>query len=284
MMNITRSHRLFKLFPALLSATLMACAASNAVRDQAPALAKSPSDPPAGYLPANALPDSLALLPPPPQAASPAFALDEDYSRKSFALHNTPAWTLAILDSDTSFPNAAGTFSCALNAPITEQDTPHLYTLLRRTLIDAGASTKAAKSHHDRTRPFVLNNATICTIGGKDKQEKSSSYPSGHNAAGMAWALVLAEVSPQQADAILARGQAYGVSRIVCNVHWYSDTIQGRFMGAYTVAKLHSEPAFRADVEAAKAELQAIRAKGLKATRDCKAEAEAMALQQTLYR
>jgi acid phosphatase (class A) len=277
MMTIAQRSGLSRLVPVFLCTALMACATSHA-------LAKSPSGPPTGYLPSNALPDSLALLPPPPQAASPAFALDEDYSRKSLALHDTPAWALAILDSDTSFPNAAGTFSCALNAPITEQDTPHLYTLLRRTLIDAGASTKAAKLHYDRTRPFVSNNAPICTIGGKDKQEKSSSYPSGHNAAGMAWALVLAEVSPQQADAILARGQAYGLSRLVCNVHWYSDSIQGRFMGAYTVARLHAEPAFRADVEAAKAELAAVRAKGLKATRDCKAEAEAMALQQTLYR
>jgi acid phosphatase (class A) len=200
------------------------------------------------------------------------------------ALRDTPAWTLAILDTDTSFPNAAGTYSCALNAPVTEQDTPHLYTLLRRTLIDAGFSTKAAKAHYDRARPFVVNNAPVCTPGGKDKQEKSLSYPSGHNAAGMAWALVLAEISPQHTDAIMARGQAYGLSRMVCNVHWYSDTVQGRYMGAYTVAKLHAEPAFRADVEAAKAELDAARAQGLKATRDCKAEAAAMALQQTLYR
>jgi acid phosphatase (class A) len=100
----------------------------------------------------------------------------------------------------------------------------------------------------------------------------------------MAWALVLAEISPQHTDAIMARGQAYGLSRMICNVHWYSDTVQGRYMGAYTVARLHAEPAFRADLEAAKAELEAARARGLKATRDCKAEAAAMALQQTLYR
>jgi len=50
-------------------------------------------------------------------------------------------------------------------------------------------------------------------------------------------------------------------------------------VGAGTVARLHADPAFRADLEAAKAELAAVRAKGLKSTRDCKAEAEALALQ-----
>lgn len=39
-----------------------------------------------GYLPPQTLPNSLALLPPPPAAGSVAFALDEEYSRRSFAL------------------------------------------------------------------------------------------------------------------------------------------------------------------------------------------------------
>jgi hypothetical protein len=53
---------------------------------------------------------------------------------------------------------------------------------------------------------------------------------------------------------------------------------EGRFMGAATVARLHADPAFRAEMEAAKAELAAVRAKGLKPTRDCQAEADALAI------
>jgi acid phosphatase (class A) len=44
---------------------------------------------------------------------------------------------------------------------------------------------------------------------------------------GWAWALILAEISPEQSDAILARGAAYGASRNVCNVHWRSDVNAG---------------------------------------------------------
>ena len=49
-------------------------------------------------------------------------------------------------------------------------------------------------------------------------------------------------------------------------------------MGAATVARLHADATFRGDLEAAKAEVAAIRAKGLPATGDCKAEAAALAM------
>ena len=105
----------------------------------------------------------------------------------------------------------------------------------------------------------------------------NGSYPSGHSSLGWAWALILSEIDPEHANAILARGRAFGESRVICGVHWQSDVEEGRFMGASAVARLHADPAFRADLEAARAELAGIRAKNLKPTRDCRAEAAAMA-------
>jgi len=43
------------------------------------------------------------------------------------------------------------------------------------------------------------------------------------------------------------------------------------------MARLHADPAFRAEMEAAKAEVATVRAKGLKPTRDCQAEADSLA-------
>jgi acid phosphatase (class A) len=231
----------------------------------------------AGYLPPEVLPNSLALLPAPPPAGSAAFAADEEVSRKILALRGTPRWKLASEDANLMFPRAAGTFSCALGAPMTEKDTPHLYMLLRRTLADAGLSTYAAKNHYRRTRPFMANKESTCTPKEEEHLAKDGSYPSGHTALGWAWALVLSEIAPDRADAILARGRAFGESRIVCNVHWHTDVLEGRFMGAAAVARLHADPTFRADLEAAVAELAAVRARGLKPTRDCQAEADALA-------
>lgn len=274
----------FGLLLFLISAAILPGCGSHAQRDKPAAVAEaSRPGSPDGYLPSAALPDALALLPPPPTAGSLAFALDEEYSKKSLALRGTPAWKLAILDADLNFPHAASAYSCALDAPVTQQDTPHLYTLLQRTLSDASQSTKTAKQHYQRPRPFLVNKQPMCTPDDRERLEKSGAYPSGHNAAGMAWALILAEISPERANAILARGQAFGASRMVCNVHWLSDAVQGRYLGAYVVARLHADPDFRADLESAKAELAAVRAKGQKPTGDCALEREGMELQRSLY-
>jgi acid phosphatase (class A) len=236
----------------------------------------------AGYLPPKSLPNSVALLPPPPAAGSTAFVLDDEIYRKTRAARGTPRWALAVEDANLMFPQAAGTFSCALNAPITEEDTPHLYMLMRRTLTDAGLSTYTAKNHYSRTRPFMVNKETSCTPDQEKQLMTDGSYPSGHAAIGWAWALILSEIAPEHTDAILARGLAFGQSRVICGVHWQSDVIEGRLIGAGTVARLHADPVFRADLEAAKAELAAVRAKSLKPRHDCKTEAAALALQPPL--
>ncbi len=229
-----------------------------------------------GYLPTESLPNSLALVPPPPADGSTALALDKDVSNSTLALRGSPRWELATTDANLHFPEAAGTFSCALNAPVTQQETPRLYQLLRRSLTDAGLATYTAKNHYQRTRPFVINGEPICSPEDEALLRKDGSYPSGHTAIGWAWALILSEVSPDQANAILARGRAFGQSRVMCNVHWQSDVIEGRMIGAATVARLHADPLFAADLAAAKQELAAARNAGLAPQRDCEAEAQAL--------
>ena len=168
---------------------------------------KKPSDAPVpeispgvlqGYLAKEGLPDSAALLPPPPALGSAGLALDQEVGRTALAMHNSPRWKLAAMDADLTFPNAAGTFSCVLGAPVTEQDTPHLYQMLRRVLTDAGLATYAAKDKYQHARPFMLNDQPICTPDKDKSLRMQGSYPSGHASAGWAWALVLAEASPGQ--------------------------------------------------------------------------------------
>lgn len=235
-----------------------------------------------GYLQTFQIPDSLGLLPAVPAEGSASFALDLTYSQKSFSLRNTPAWTLAIQDADLSFPNTASTYSCALGVPVDEQHTPHLYKLLKKVKQDAGAATGAAKDFYKRRRPFMVNDAPFCTPDDRAKLEAGGSYPSGHNAIGMAWGLIIAEIAPAQADTVLARAQAFGMSRVVCNVHWYSDTVWGRYLGAYSVAKLHADRQFQDDLSVAKEELEDLREKGLPPNRDCAAERAGIEAQKVM--
>ncbi|PYY90647.1 acid phosphatase [Pseudomonas sp. TKO26] len=231
-----------------------------------------------GYLKQQDLPNSLSLLPPPPAPGTPAFALDQRMAEKSQALRGGKRWELAISDANLKFPAAAETFSCALDAPISEQHTPVLYRVLRRTLTDAGLATYSAKKRYQRTRPFVYNQQPSCTPEDEAKLAADGSYPSGHSAIGWAWALLLSELAPEHGNALWARGRAYSESRMVCNVHWYSDVREGREIGATTVARLHADPTFQADFAGARQELLAVRTKGLTASGDCAAQAQALAL------
>jgi acid phosphatase (class A) len=270
--------RILRTGVALGAFALMAACASVTTSDD---LAEVPEIRPGilqGYLPVEAMPDSLALLPPPPAPGSAAKALDDAVSQASLKLQGSRRWALAAEDNNLMFPRAAETFSCALGAPITQADTPHLYRVLRRTLADAGLSTYTAKNHYQRKRPFMVNGAPICASDEeKEHLADDGSYPSGHTAVGWAWALILASVAPDRADAIFARGRAFGQSRVVCNVHWQSDVIEGRFTGAAAFARLQANTEYQNDLAAAKLELAAARAKGLAPLRNCAAEAEEMA-------
>ncbi|MFV0679786.1 acid phosphatase [Ottowia sp.] len=230
-----------------------------------------------GYLERQEYPDSLALLPPPPAQNSAALAADREAFDQLTALMNGPRGALAKQDANLHFPEAASTFSCALGIAISEQATPHLYTLLRRSATDAGLSTYKAKKHYQRTRPFVAFNAAICTPEEAEHLRKDGSYPSGHSALGWAWALQLAEIAPERADQVLQRGRAFAQSRGVCGVHWKSDIDAGRSIGAATVARLHANAVYRAQALLATDEVKAARAAGqLPNPATCASEAAAL--------
>jgi acid phosphatase (class A) len=227
-----------------------------------------------GYLQPAELPDSQALLPPPPAAGSAAFAADEDAYRFTRKLRDTPRWVMATKDANLEFPKATETFSCALAMPISAEATPHLNMLLRRVRADASRATDKAKDYYKRRRPYVAYGDQSCT---PHEKHRDDSYPSGHASIGWAWALVLAEIAPDRANAILPRGLAFGESRVVCGVHWKSDVEAGRVAGASVVSRLHADPVFAAQLTAARKEIEGARAAGLKSPLDCAAEAQALA-------
>jgi len=232
-----------------------------------------------GYLPQKALPDSLELLGPPPAEGSAALARDEAAREATVPLRGKARAEQARLDADLAFPQPAKNFSCAMGVDISEKKTPHLYHLMERVLTDAGLSTYGVKNKYNRTRPFVVHNEGTCYPDQEPLLRNDGSYPSGHTAAGWAWALVLSEISPDRADALLKRGLEFGQSRVVCNAHWQSDVDAGRTMGAATVAKLHSNAAFLADVKAARKEVQSARTKGASPQVTCAEEAAALSAQ-----
>lgn len=229
-----------------------------------------------GYLEKADLPDSLQLLGSPPSADSAAFARDEEARQKTIPLRQAARSDLARRDADLNFPQPAENFSCAMGVQIDERKTPHIYKLMQRVLTDAGLSTYGVKNKYNRVRPFVVHNEGTCWPDQEALLRSDGSYPSGHTAAGWAWGLVLAEINPQRTNELLSRGISFGQSRVICNAHWQSDVDAGRIMGAATVARLHADPVFLADVEAAREEVKKAKAAGETPKADCSAEAAAL--------
>lgn len=211
-----------------------------------------------GYLAEAELPDSVALLPPPPINTDPtAQAADEAAYQSGMQLRGTARWELAIQDINISkYPEALTAFACAIGFVPSEVDTPNLVTLIRRTRTDASAAAKKAKNTYMRARPFFTHKTSTCDPADEKILSTNGSYPSGHASVGWAWALILAELIPSQKDALFAKGYSFGQSRVVCGYHWQTDVNAGRLVGAATVAVLHTKPEFKAQLEAARAEIE----------------------------
>lgn len=272
----TLLHPIFVLLIASLAAcsttsdTAQITAAEQQVQEVAPGFLQ-------GYMTQEDQLDSKEFVPTAPGNDSPRQALDTAWANNMLKLRGTPRWDLAIRDADLHFPAAANAFSCTLGIPITEEDTPALYMLLRRSLTDIGLASYSAKNVYQRERPFMVNGEPICTPDDEEMLRTDGSYPSGHTSIGWGWALILTELSPDKTDEIVARGRSFGESRNVCNVHWYSDVVAGRMVGAAAVSKLHNNEQFLAAMDAARADIARARAAGLTPTIDCEAEARALA-------
>jgi acid phosphatase (class A) len=215
----------------------------------------------AGYLPRGAAPDSNVLIPPPPAPGSAALARDEEGAAAALKLQGTPRFEQAAIDADLFNPNSTGIFSCAAGMQISPQSTPKVVALLRKAAPDLAMAVYPSKRKYMRPRPFMANGKPTCTPKDETMLRTDGSYPSGHSAIGYGWGLILAELIPDRAAQLAARGRAFGDSRRVCNVHWLSDVEEGRVVADAMLARLHAEPTFRTDMDAARVEIEAARTK-----------------------
>ena len=151
--------------------------------------------------------------------------------------------------------DAFSAFSPVLGAGFTAASFPRTDEVFDRLFVPLGAAIGVAKARFARPRPFVTDATLPTCIQTTDRLRADGSYPSGHAAFGWAWALVLAELVPSRADALLVRGREYGDSRIVCGLHFPSDINAGRTIAAATMARMHASPAFRRSMDAARLEL-----------------------------
>jgi acid phosphatase (class A) len=214
-----------------------------------------------GYLPNP--PNGRVFLAPPPADGSPVQRTEMSLIETARPAPGSPRWEQAKADNQI---DAFIAFAAPLGRALSPEETVNSRRLLARLTTDVASAYDKAKEEFARLRPFRANGAIpVCGIGKDaadrafqmDRLANSKSYPSGHAAFGWAWALLFAEIAPEQADAILARGREYGDSRVICGFHYPSDVEAGRLVGAAVVARLRADPAFQRDFGVMRAEVRA---------------------------
>jgi acid phosphatase (class A) len=126
-----------------------------------------------------------------------------------------------------------------------------LETLENDQKVMAGLS----KAYFKRPRPWVADPSLLgCE---RNLKKPLTSYPSGHATLGYSLAGVLENLMPEKAKAIRARADDYAYSRLVCLAHYPTDVEAGRVLGGWVAAQMLKSPAYRPQLEAARAELKA---------------------------
>ena len=92
-----------------------------------------------------------------------------------------------------------------------------------------------------RKRPYVQFGES--PFAGEEERG-TSSYPSVESEISWGIALVLTEIEPDSANAVLSLGFRIGESGIITGQHWATDIVAARIMAAATVARLNSDDAF----------------------------------------
>lgn len=211
----------------------------------------------AGYLAAGEGVDLATILPGPPTPGTPRALADARAFRDSRALRGMARWQQATADVSSDL---GARFAAALGFTPDWTKLPVTQGLLARFGADRSAAIRVAKAHWQSPRPFIGSDLPICEPRTASLMT-NGDYPSGHTANGWSFALIMAELVPDRATAILTRGRDYGDSRWICGSHSQS-AVEGGYMAASAVvAREHGNAAFRRDMVAAAEELARYRAK-----------------------
>jgi acid phosphatase (class A) len=231
-----------------------------------------------GYLTASQMPDVAQIVPPAPAIGDARYTADMAIYRATRALEGSPRWMMAVSDDNVSTNGILNAFSCSLGVQATAENAPKLRALLARASADTLRPAGALKRKYQHKRPFQVEAGKVCLSDrGRTALESDPDYPSGHTTAAWEAGLVLAELVPEASSEILTRARAFGESRIVCGVHNASAVEAGRMTATAVFAAQHASAEFRADVEAARAELSTLRAQRAERPGSCKDESALLA-------
>jgi len=163
---------------------------------------------------------------------------------------------IAIRDAVYGIETIIHEFSAPFGLQISKEETPAIYVLLRDALATCDSICTLPKKLWMRPRPYMVFHESTLTPWDEKALRANGSWPSGHALLGWSAALLLSEINPERADTLLARGYMYGMSRVICGVHWQSDVDDARVFSSAAYAKLHTSKRFLDQMRRARLEFK----------------------------
>lgn len=209
------------------------------------------------YFSVEEMPDLIKCLPPPPDTIGVDFAHDiMRYMWGKTQRCDSVRAAIATRDAVWNYDSLFAVFSEPFGLKISREGTPEIYKYLINSLSTIDPTRVEPKAFYHRKRPFERFHEHMLTVYEEAELSGEGSYPSGHSQRGYTAALLLSEVNPANADTIMARGFMYGESRVIVGAHWQSDIDASRLCGAIGLARLHTSPAFLAQLSKAQEEFK----------------------------
>jgi len=136
-------------------------------------------------------------------------------------------------------------FSEVLGSWFNPDDLPVTAAFLANVMKETGSVATVGKDLFQRRRPYLVDTRIQPCV----ELEKTFSYPSGHSTRSMVLALTLAEIFPDQKDALIARAKLIGYDRELAGEHFPSDVAAGQTLAKAIFEKMDANPDFKADIE-----------------------------------
>ena len=207
------------------------------------------------YLTMDQMPDLVQCLPAPPDTVGTDF--DRDVLRYIWGKtqrRDSLRAAVVIRDAIWNLDTLAAIFSEPFGMIISREGTPEIYKAFVNGVATIEQIRVRPKAHYMRIRPFVRFQEHLLTTWEEEELSGEGSYPSGHAIRGWSAALILAEINPDAAGRLYARGWEYGENRVIAGAHWQSDVDASRAGASIGYARLQTSPAWRKQVEKAQSE------------------------------
>lgn len=189
-----------------------------------------------------------------PAPSAPGSAEDKaDYAATDRAYADRSAADFAQAKREEKFN--AFDFASVIGADFSADKLPHVAALFKEAEEETKQAVDLSKNHWKRPRPCPP--ASECANDPQKAAKKSYGYPSGHSSRATVDAILLSQLFPQDADALMQHARDIGWRRVEKGVHTLQDIYAGREFGQALATDMLSSPAMQHDLAAAREELRA---------------------------